>query len=61
MTQATSSDPSNQPPVASTGVVGSTDFSGFCLNDNDFTSIKTIVDQTFRDAGRDVLLDVIST
>lgn len=35
------------------------DLVGFNLNDQDFTSIKTIVEQTFRD-GRDVL-DIIST
>ena len=34
------------------------DISGFNLNDQDFTSIKSIVEQTFKD-GRDVL-DIIS-
>ncbi len=35
------------------------DFSGFAINDQDLTSIRAIVEQTFND-GRDVL-DIIST
>ena len=39
-------------------IIDDMDISGFNLNDQDFTSIKSIVEQTFKD-GRDVL-DIIS-